>query len=421
MLKLRHYWRRTRQFIELIVKQFQDKECQKSAASLTYVTLFATVPLMTVTYSMFSIIPTFQGLGDQLQEMIFAHVLPSSGQELVSYLQDFSNQARKLTVVGIVFLVVSAYLMLKNIERNFNAIWGIKYGRKGIASFLLYWALLSLGPLLLGIALAMSTYLVSLRLVMDEYDSLGLVTWVFQFVPLLLSAAAFTLLFAAVPNCKVPVSHALIGGAVTAIVFEVLKTLFGLIVTNSAFTLIYGAFALVPLFLLWVNIIWMVILAGAVLVYTIGTYQIVLKDRGYPDLLAALIVLWKFRQASTQGDSLHERHLLQMGLSSEQWRRIRDSFQRHRLITITGNGDFVLCYDLTHLTLAELAGILKLSRQLPLDARGLDDLPWLTAAKAHLGAIDDFASERLSISVAALFDEQASLQMDAHPNTAVNK
>lgn len=404
MDKVHHYWRRTRQFIELIVRQYQQKECQKSAASLTYVTLFAIVPLMTVTFSMFSIIPAFEGVGEQLQTLIFSHALPYSEQELVSYLQEFSSQARKLTVIGVVFLVGSAYLMLKNIEANFNSIWGVKYGRRGIMSFLLYWAILSLGPLLLGVALAISTYVASLRLLMDEYASLGLVTWLFQFLPVLLSAAAFTLLFAAVPNCKVPVSDAAIGGFVTAITFELLKRLFGLVVTNSSFTLIYGAFALVPLFLLWINMIWMVVLGGAVLVHTIGTYKVVLKDRGYPDLLATLLVLWKFRQASARGLSLSNPELLQIGLSSEQWRRIRDILQNRRLIAVTSQGDFVLCYDLHQLSLAQLAGMLQLSRQLPPDVSGLEDLPWLPAAKAHLGAIDEFASERMSISVAALFE-----------------
>ena len=97
-------------FIRLIIQQFFEKKCQKSAASLTYVTLFAIVPLMTVTYSMFSIIPAFQGVGDQLQSLIFEHLLPDTGQELVGYLQDFSSQARKLTVVGVIFLVVNLFV-----------------------------------------------------------------------------------------------------------------------------------------------------------------------------------------------------------------------------------------------------------------------------------------------------------------------
>src|SRR5690606_33580770 len=108
-------------------------------------------------------------------------------------------------------------------------IWGVLHGRKGVANFLLYWAVLSLGPLLLGMGLAMSTYLTSLRLFMDAYDSLGLVAWVFRIGPWLLTVAAFTLLFVTVPNCKVPLAHGLAGGVVTSLAFEVLKTIFGYI------------------------------------------------------------------------------------------------------------------------------------------------------------------------------------------------
>ena len=404
----RHYLHRARQFVELMVKQYQQKQCQKSAASLTYVTLFATVPLMTVTYSMFSIIPAFQGLGQDVQALIFAHLLPDTGQELVGYLQEFSNQARKLTVVGVIFLVISAYLMLRNIEENFNAIWGVKTARKGISSFLLYWAILSLGPLLLGVALAMSTYVVSLNLLMGEYGTQGLITWVFKLVPTLLGAAAFTLLFAAVPNCKVPLLHALIGGLVTAICFAVLRAIFGLIVTNSSITLIYGAFAILPLFLLWVNMIWMVLLGGAVFVHTMGIYQIVLKDRNYPDLLASLLVLWQFQQAATSGGSLTERELLRQGLSSEQWRRISDRLLKRRIITTTVQGDFVLSYDLNYLSLEQLAEALDIAHQLPVEEAALKNLPWHNAAKEHLGAIDEFTKARLAISVAELFAARGS-------------
>src|SRR5690606_25872231 len=195
-----------------------------------------------------------------------------------THLQDFSKQARNLTVFGVIFLVVSAYLMLTDIEKNFNQIWGGLSERKGVANFLLYWAVLSLGPLLLGLGLVMSTYLMSLRLVIDAYDALGILALVFEVGPFLLTTVAFTLLFVTVPNCKVPIAHGLLGGLVTALVFEVLKGLFTWVVARTSFTLIYGAFAIVPLFLLWINVIWTVILGGAVLVRTISIYQIGLKD-----------------------------------------------------------------------------------------------------------------------------------------------
>lgn len=404
---MRPYVRMAREFFLLMFRQFRDKGLQKSAAALTYVTLFAIVPLMTVTYSMFSIIPAFQDLGDQLQQMIFVHLLPEAGQELVGYLQDFSKQARNLTIVGVLFLVGSAYVMLTEIEQNFNIIWGGLRGRKGVANFLLYWAVLSLGPLLLGVGLAMSTYLVSLRLVMDAYDGLGLIALVFKVAPMLLTVAAFTLLFITVPNCKVPFTHGLIGGVVTALVFELLKVLFTLVVKNTSVTLIYGAFAIVPLFLLWVNLIWTVILGGAVLVRTITIYQIGRRDRGYPDLLASLLVLWEFHQASIQGKRLGDRDLLSTGLSEEQWQRIRSALHRHQIIATTNQDDFVLCHDLRYLTLEQLTGMLSLPQQMPKEVGKLQELPWFAGMQNHLGQIDQFVSRHLSVSVMDLFEQHA--------------
>lgn len=393
-------------FFWLMVRQYQAKSCQKSAASLTYVTLFATVPMMTVTYSMFSIIPAFQNLGDQLQSLMFQHFLPNSEQDLGKYLKDFSAQARNLTAFGLLFLLVSAYLMLKDIEQNFNAIWGVPRGRRGVANFLLYWAILSLGPLLLGAALGMSTYLASFRLLVGTYDSLGVFELVFQFVPWVLTWAAFTLLFVAVPNCKVSVRHAMIGGLVTTLGFQALKAVFAWIVGHSSFTLVYGAFAALPLFLLWVNLIWTVILGGAVFVHTIGAHQIVLRDRNYPDLFASLMILWRCYRASAEGKAVSERELLHQGLAAEQWLRIRDVLVKSRVITANYYGDYLLSQNLRLLSLQQLSCILELPRQLPEDRNGLSHLPWGDEAIRILGDVDRSCEDLLNVNIAMLFELQ---------------
>ena len=393
-------------FFCLMVRQYQAKSCQKSAASLTYVTLFATVPMMTVTYSMFSIIPAFQNLGDQLQSLLFQHFLPNSEQDLGKYLKDFSEQARNLTAFGLVFLLVSAYLMLKNIEQNFNGIWGVPRGRRGVANFLLYWAILSLGPLLLGAALAMSTYLTSFRLLVGTYDSLGVFELVFQFAPWVLTWAAFTLLFVAVPNCKVSVRHALIGGFFTTLGFQGLKAAFGWIVGHSSFTLVYGAFAALPLFLLWVNLIWTVILGGAVFVHTIGAHQIVLRDRNYPDLFASLMILWRCYRASEKGMAVPERELLHQGLAAEQWLRIRDALVKNHVITANYQGHYLLSQNLHLLSLQQLSDILELPRQLLQDKEGLVNVPWGAEAMRILDGVDTSREQLLSVSIAALFAQQ---------------
>lgn len=390
-------------FFGLMLRQYQAKACQKSAASLTYVTLFATVPMMTVTYSMFSIIPAFQSMGDELQSVMFQHFLPNTEQELGKYLKDFSQQARNLTVFGLLFLLVSAYLMLKDIEQNFNSIWGVPRGRRGVANFLLYWAILSLGPLLLGAALGISTYLASFRLLVGTYDSLGVFEWVFQVAPWVLTWAAFTLLFVAVPNCKVSVRHAMIGGLVTTLGFQGLKAAFGWIVGHSSFTLVYGAFAALPLFLLWVNLIWTVVLGGAVFVHTIGAHQVVLRDRNYSDLFASLLILWCCYRASAKGNTVSERELMHQGLAAEQWLRISAALVKHHVITPNYQGDYVLSQNLHLLSLQQLSAILDLPRQLP-KGHQLANVPWGSDAIRILGSVDAAIDEQLDINVATLFD-----------------
>lgn len=395
-------------FFRLVVKQYRARGCQKSAASLTYVTLFATVPMLTVTFSMFSLIPAFQDLGDELQALLFQHLLPNSEQDLGKYLQSFSEQARQLTAFGFGFLLVSAYLMLKNIEENFNAIWGVTRGRRGVANFLLYWAILSLGPLLLGVALAMSTYLVSFRLLVGTYDNLGLVEWVLQFAPWVLTWVAFTLLFVAVPNCKVRVSHAMVGGAVTTLGFQGLKAAFGWIVSHSSFSLVYGAFAALPLFLLWVNLIWTVVLGGAVVVHTINAYQIGLRDRNYPDLMAALLVLWRCYEAAKQGASLPERVLIQLGLAAEQWQRISQALVRHRILTTNYQGEFLLSKNLQLVSLRQLIDMIELPNrsafQVPAEQEALLALPWGGTALELLTQADQQMQGLYAITLGELFD-----------------
>ncbi len=398
-MNLETLWR----FFPYLVRQFLDKGLQSRAAALTYMTLFAIVPMLTVIYAMFSLVPSFQGLGDQLQGFLFQHLLPDSSLEIKTYLETFSSQARSLTLAGVLMLVATAYLMLKNIEKAFNEIWGVREARKGLSNFLLYWAILSLGPLLLGIGLAMSTYLLSLKLFVDGFDAFGIIPWMLTFTPWLLTTAAFTLLFAAVPNCKVPVKHALVGGVLTAICFELFKDLFGWIVANSSFQVIYGAFAMVPLFLLWVNILWMIVLAGAVLVRSLSGYGMISRGRTYPDLIAALVVLWKFEQNRKTGAAINDGQVLQVGVETEQWQRLCEAFKKHRIITATQHGDFVLVRDLNELSLRSLADVVGVKSHLPGVSDYLQNFEWFPEVAARLLSIDQHTELEFDVPVGALF------------------
>ena len=341
-------------FIFDLVKEFINKGCQKNAAALTYMTLFALVPMMTVTYSMFSLVPAFDGVSERLQSLLFEHFLPSSSINLAGYLADFSSQARSLTGFGVGMLVVTAYLMLTNIEKTFNMIWGVKQARRGLSSFLLYWAVLSIGPLLLGMGMVLSTYLLSVKIMVEQYDQLGVLALVFRYASFLMTSTAFTLLFAAVPNCRVPFRHALLGGLVTALCFELLKIGFGNMVAGSSISLIYGAFAVVPLFLIWINALWMIVLAGAVFVRSLsenryGRYQ------HYSDMQAMLSCLQVFDKKSKKGESIRDDECVSIGVSLFRWQNLRSILVKNRWIVVTEVGEYALIRDLHETTLWDLA------------------------------------------------------------------
>jgi len=344
------------QFVVYAVRRFLGDGCPQSAAALTYMSLFAVVPMLTLMYSMFSLVPAFQELGGQVEEFIFSKFLPSSGQEITQYLSEFSNQARKLSVAGVAIILVTALLMLSNIEKTFNHIWATTGGRKGLAGFLVYWAILSLGPLLLAVGMIMSTYLMSLRLVVAEVDSLGVVKLLFSYLPWLLTWLAFTLLYVAVPNCKVRVVYALFGGLITTLLFETAKALFGQLVANSIYTNVYGAFAVIPLFLIWIYLLWVLILFGAELVRSLETFQYEGRDTELPDLLAVLIILWQCWRRQQKGRSLSDRSMSIVGLNVEQWRRLRNMLLSQRILEKTASGQYVMIRDADTIRLADISG-----------------------------------------------------------------
>ena len=153
-----------RRFLGFVWGEFHGNHGTENAKSLTYMSLFAVVPLLTMILAILSAFPSFQIFGTQIQDMLLNNLLPSSSSELESYLSDFTEKAKNLTWIGALMLLGSAYLMLVNVERSFNRIWNVNLPRKGIGSFLLYWSILSLSPLLLGVGFAISSYITSLTL-----------------------------------------------------------------------------------------------------------------------------------------------------------------------------------------------------------------------------------------------------------------
>ncbi len=343
----RELWRRLR----YLFSRFLADRCSENAAALTYMSLFALVPLLTVLYTVASAIPAFQGAEEQMQMLLFKHLVPSSSSDIEHYLNDFSQQAKNLTGPGVGFLLVTAILMLRNIEHTFNMIWRARQHRSAISSFLLYWAVLSLAPITIGLALGMSTYLSSVADALDTLNVFESYPLLVQSAPLLLSTMGFSLVYAAVPNCHVPFRHALIGGFFAALAFHAARALFTQLVVGSSYTFIYGAFAAVPLFLLWIHLSWIIVLMGGVLVHSLSAYQSY-EQANRPMVLKALDVLHLFWQKQQSGNAVREtelldgRHEIIRGLDSETWGELRDILTQKKVITENDKGHYLLCRDL---------------------------------------------------------------------------
>ena len=397
-------------FLRYLVQRFNRDGCRQSAAALTYMSLFAVVPMLTLMYSMFSLVPAFNEVGSQVEAFIFSKFLPSSGQEISQYLTEFSSQARKLSAAGVVILMVTSFLMLANIEKTFNHIWATTGSRKGLAGFLVYWAILSLGPLLLAAGMMMKTYLVSFQLIVDEVDSLGVSAILFSYLPWLMTWLAFTLLYIAVPNCKVRTSYAIFGGLVTTALFETAKTLFGLLVAHSSYTSVYGAFAVIPLFLLWIYLLWVLILVGAELVRSLETFRYQGRGSAMPDLLAVVIILWQCWRRQQNGETLSDSamHSLgsEVGLDAEHWRRLRNMLLERHILEKTSKGQYVLIRDPSTISLNDVVGWLGGNFLSPTDGMNeklLAGHPWYSKYSLLIGDNREAIERNMSVNLQTLF------------------
>ena len=391
-----------------VIRRFSENRCSDNAAALTYTTLFAVVPVMTVTYSMLSAIPNMQGVSDRIQDFIFSNFVPSTGEVIQSYLHNFSQQARKLTVVGVAFLVVTSFMMLKTIDKSLNQIWQVDKVQRGVNGFLLYWAILSLGPLFLGGGFLLTSYLASIKLVSDTTAMFGGEQWLLKVMPLLLSTLIFTLLYSAVPSRKVPVHHALAGAAFAAVLVELAKNGFALFITLSpSYQLIYGAFAAVPLFLLWIYITWQIVLLGAVIVRSIGLFGVENNGVQLPPLISLLVLLKAFHRNFIHGkgltfSSLQNKPLSGFKISLEDWEQHIHRLTDLNIISKNDTGENMLQQDLRRTSLSALCD--QLPWPLPTEKQ-LDELadisqePWLNDLVNRLKAVDKSRNDILSHSL----------------------
>ena len=251
-------------FLAFVFRRWGEDRCPQVAGSLTYTTLLSLVPLFTIVVALLSSLPFFEDVMVQIKIFLLINLVPDiAGKIITVYMQQFSGNAGRLGTIALVGLFAMALALLFTIDKALNAIWRVRNRRKFWQSVLGYSLLLAAGPVLMGASLAATSWLVALSL--DQVNvSRSVEQAILRVVPVSVSATAFFLVYRFFPNRAVPWRHAALGGILAAVAFEVMKTVFAEYVRLvPTYNLVYGAFAAIPIFLLWVYLSWLVVLFGA--------------------------------------------------------------------------------------------------------------------------------------------------------------
>ncbi len=259
-----------RDLFNIFIKRCREDNITISAGHLAYVTLLSLVPFIMVTFTIMSAFPAFASVRSKLEHFVFSNFVPTASDVVHKYMTDFVGNASQMSAIGILSLLVVALMLISNVDKTLNRIWRTQSDRPIVYTFAIYWMVITLGPMLIGSSVVVSSYLTGLAAFTEEYTP-GLGTFLLSLVPSGAAMLAFTILYMVVPNRRVFARHALVGAIVATIAFEITKSGFALYVTNfPSYELIYGALAVVPILFLWVYLSWIIVLFGAEFTCSLG-------------------------------------------------------------------------------------------------------------------------------------------------------
>lgn len=403
------------QFILFIVRRFIQDRCSEQASSLTYTTLFSVVPMLTVFLAIVSSIKALEPAREQFWNLVVENFFPKTMVNPELLLQ-FTDKSSNLTLIGSIFLFVTAIMMIMSIETAFNRIWRINKERE--FGFMRYWTIISLGPLILGSAFVLSSTLASLNF-LNTYLGLQIdSTFLWALLSQFLIFLGFFFLYWAVPNRTVPWRSAFYAGLFTSIVFDLLKSFFGLAMSNfTSYELVYGAFAALPILLLWIYLSWNVILFGVQISYALTTFHSGEYVKRHA-LFALLDILQLFYSKQRTGETVSEEEILERLTGRELGNApaLLELLERHQFIKQMGNNDYVLVRNLAEIELYWFMQLLPYpfpnysEVELLPDETELAD--WQHSLKPLLAESHVFLHQRLSMSLAQLFEGQIEHQIN---------
>ncbi len=404
-------------FLVFFAHTYYQDRCLRSAAALCFTTLLSLVPLATVILMIFTAFPSFDSFSIDIQNFIFNNFVPTSGNVVQENLTALIANSSKLTGIGIAMLILSALLLMDTIEGTLNDIWDITSKRKAASRFMVYWAVLTLGPLLIGVSLAGTSYLASLPLLNETAIILETKSKLLGVLPFFATTLACTLLYAIVPNTYVPLRNAFVGAVVAAILFELAKKGFAMYITTfPTYQVIYGALAAIPIFLIWIYISWMVVLIGAELSYCMTHFSYAKANRKPPtageSLLHDFRTLGLIWQAQRNGHPATIEQLLQGEILLNE-AALDDSLLRlesAQLIHHTEENEWALSKYMSTLTLADLYHAQHLV-QPAINPEWLADDPWYQALHATVNHTTQLTTTAQNTPLQTLYSTTAQQQL----------
>jgi membrane protein len=351
---------RSLDFLRYLLARFLQHNCTEVAASLTFTTLLSLVPLIAIGLSFVAAFPAFTDYSTQIKLFILNTMVPEAANKVIAvYMQQFADNAIRLTAIGTAFLGVTALALMLTIDKSLNAIWRVTRLRPLLHRLLIYWATLTIGPLLIGASLSLTSWVMRMSMGLTQ-DIPGINGALLQLAPLVLTSIAFSIPYLIVPNRRVSWRHALAGGVTAAVGFEAMKRGFAFYITHfPTYQAVYGAFATIPIFLLWIYLSWLMVLLGAVIAASLSSWRFrkwrqdqTGPGRQFVNALRLLEVLGEAFQrgaVETYG-SLHKRLLL----TFEEMEQILDVMNRANLVRQVKGGGWVLILDPARITVADI-------------------------------------------------------------------
>jgi membrane protein len=422
--RLRHMAATAAAFALYSLRRFNADGCFAASGALSYTTLVSLVPLAVIALGSLSSFPIFAPVRDQLLGLVLENFVPSIGAQAAWWFRAFADSATQTTAIGAAGIAATSVLLLVTVEDQLNLIWRVTAPRPWVQRLLAYWTLITLGPLLIGVSLSLSTYFeIAARQAGFGQEALAWFasSWLHglaRTVPAVLEFVALTLLYGLIPNCAVRWRDGALGAVIATLTIEILKVGFSIYIgATSFYSTVYGALAVIPIFLLWMYISWMAVLLGAVVAAALPNWRIDGRTGNIPGggirLGLSLALIAALVRAQRRGETKSTPALAaELGVATtvidEHIRALAEAgFAAH-----TQSGRWVLAWSPESATLHDLYEALHL----PLAGRWTDQVsaPWQRQVAPAMDRIVKAEAAAMQTTIASLIAETLEPVMRRH-------